>query len=50
MQSGINVKYYVRIKKSANFGIVISGLEIIEPGLCRVWTAKLDYSYMIHTP
>ena len=40
----------IRIEEPADFGIVISTLQIIEPGLCGAGAAKLGHSYMIHTP
>ena len=40
----------IRVEESADFGIVISGLQVIEPGLSGVWAAKLGHGYMTHTP
>ena len=40
----------IRIKESTDFGIVISALQIIEPGLCGAGIATLARSYMTHTP
>ena len=50
MQSGIIVINYICNEESTDFGIVITALEIIEPGLCRAGAAKLGNSYMTHTP
>ena len=40
----------VCVEESADLGIVISALQIIEPGLCGAGIATLARSYMIHTP
>jgi hypothetical protein len=36
LQTSIGVIYYIRIEESADFGVVITALEIVQPGLCGV--------------
>ena len=50
LQTCIGVIHNIRIEESADFGIIISGQQIIEPGLCGAGAAKLEHSYMTHTP
>ena len=40
----------IRVDESTDFGIVISALEVIQPGLCGAGLAKHGCSYITPTP